>query len=143
MRFPILTGVRWLIVIAGVICIFCGIFALAGSVSTFPNLFELLRNPGLALLGWGLGLGCIFSGLLLIGISETIGLVMTAEHSLFRMADALEASKEYQLERLINSPKPTTSIVDAGDALEKAFGSAAPYSELAKENPEDKYRPKS
>jgi len=27
--------------------------------------------------------------------------------------------------------------------LEKAFGSAAPYSELAKENPEDKYRPKS
>jgi len=147
MRFPILTGFRWLIMASGVICFVIGLVTIFGSL-TADTAFHLSDNTSLfgnhilALVGSSFGLGCISTGVFLIAISEIIGLVMTAEHSLFRMANALETTKGYQVDRLINSSKAIVSIEDAGDALKKAFGSPAPYSGLAKENSEVKHTPK-
>ena len=127
---------------------FLGAVALFGCLaapdpnSTSSYQLMVLKNPMFSLLGGGIGIWGILSGIFLIGISEIIGLVMSAEDSFYRMANALEATQEYQLDRLVNS-KPTMSVEAAGEALKKAFGTPVPYAGLAKDNPEDKYGPNS
>ena len=88
-------------------------------------------NPLAVLIFGGIGVYIAVVGFILAVFSEFIGIVLSAEDSIYRMANSLESYKISFIDRLI---KPTSNIENAGDALKKAFAN--------EENIDDKFRPK-
>jgi hypothetical protein len=147
-RFPFLTFIRWAIRgIGGLFFIIAFFFLLAalspdhsGVNLPSPYPISLISCPA-KYVQIGFGVGFALLGACFFITSEVIGLIMAAEHSLFRMATTLELFLEapmFQASSTVGAPtqdrSTTPSIESAGESLKKAFGSNG--------NAEDKYRPK-